>query len=810
VLAVGGLVTILLSKRKAFGHPGIAPRWTRSAKDAVGTAYADSSRVWFTVARGILNEVYFPTVDRPQVRDLQYLITDGTSFFHDERRHLASKVEYLDPHGLGVHITSVDPDGRYQLHKQIITDPHQPCVLIHTQLETESRLTGRLRMFALLAPHLDGGGASNSGYVAMRAGRETLVATKGRTWLALGASLPFLRRSCGYVGRSDGWTDLADNYQLDWEFDAAEDGNIALTGELDLTTGQQFVLGLAFGETLHHAVATLSQSLGFAFADHKTRFIQQGTRASKRLAPLADVSEDGGRLYRASHNLLLAHEDKTYPGATIASLSIPWGEVKGDEDLGGYHLVWTRDMVKSAIGMLAAGNTEQPLRALIYLACAQRADGGFYQNFWINGEAYWQGIQLDAVALPIILAWQLHRAQALRDFDPYPMVLRAAGYLVREGPATPQDRWEENSGYSPSTLAANITALTCAARFATDRGDEPTAQFIQVYADFLERHLEGWTVTTDGALLPGVRRHYIRIHPVDPGDPEPNENPNAGVLALRNRPPGATFAFPAKDIVDAGFLDLVRYGIRAADDPLIIDSLRVIDAVLEVDTPLGPCWHRYNNDGYGERQDGAPFSGFGKGRAWPLLTAERGHFELAAGHDVKPFIRAMEAFAGDTALLPEQIWDEPNRPEFHMNIGRPTGAAMPLVWAHAEYIKLLRSTKDGVVFDRIPAVVARYQEEDPVARPRYEIWKFNRRASTVRAGSTLRVLAGATFSLHWSPDEWRSVRDSSSVATGVGVDFVDIPVSANQTTPLRFTFFWTKPGRWEGKDFSVAIDTTSS
>jgi glucoamylase len=803
-------VTILLSERKAFGQPGIPPRWTHSAKDAVGTAYADSSRVWFTVARGIVNEVYFPTVDRPQIRDLQYLITDGTTFFHDERRHLTSKVEYLDSHGLGVQVTSVDPDGRYQLHKQIITDPHQPCVLIQTRLEPDSRFVGKLRMFALLAPHLEGGGSSNSGYVAVRAGRETLVANKGRTWLALGASLPFLRRSCGFVGRSDGWTDLAENYQLDWEFDTAEDGNIALTGEIDLTTGHEFVLGLAFGETLHHAVTILYQSLGFAFADHKQRFIRQWSRACRRLAPLAEASDDGGQLYRTSHNLLLAHEDKTYPGATIASLSIPWGEVHGDEDLGGYHLVWTRDMVKSAIGLLAAGNTEQPLRALIYLASAQRPDGGFYQNFWIDGEPYWQGIQLDAVALPIILAWRLQQARALRNFDPYAMVLRASGYLIREGPATPQERWEENSGYSPSTLAANIAALSCAACFAANRGDDQTAQFIHAYADFLEQHVERWTVTTEGALLPGVRRHYIRIHPVDPRDPEPNEDPNAGMLALRNRPPGAHSAFPAKDIVDAGFLDLVRYGIRAPDDPLIVDTLRVIDAILKVDTPLGPCWHRYNNDGYGERQDGAPFTGYGKGRAWPLLTAERGHYELAAGHDVRPVIRAMEAFAGDTGLLPEQVWDEANRPEFYMTFGRPTGSAMPLVWAHAEYIKLLRSTLDGVVFDRIPAVAGRYQRADPPARTRYEMWKFNRRCRTIQPGCTLRILAGAAFRLRWTADEWQNVIDSASTPTAVGVDFVDIPVPANQTAPFRFTFFWTGPGRWEGSDFSVAIERAAS
>jgi glucoamylase len=803
-------VTLLLVGRHAFGHPGIPPRWTRSAKDAVATAYSGSSPVWFTVARGILSEVYYPTVDRPQVRDLQYLVTDGATFFHDERRHLVSEVECLDPHALGVRITTSDPEGRYRIHKRIITDPHQPCILIRTRLEASPEMKGKLRLFALLAPHLGGGGAGNSGHVAVRAGREVLVANNGRTWLALGASRSFLRRSCGYVGRSDGWTDLADNFQLDWEFDAAEDGNIALVGELDLAEEEELVLGLAFGETLHHAATTLAQSLGFSFAEHEQRFIEQWARACRRLAPLAERSGDGGRLYRMSHSLLLAHEDKTYPGATIASLSIPWGEAKGDEDLGGYHLVWTRDMVKSAMGLLAAGNTEQPFRALVYLACAQRPDGGFYQNFWIDGEPYWEGIQLDEVAFPILLAWRLHREDALRNFDPYPMVLRAAGYLIREGPATPQERWEENSGYSPSTLAANIAALTCAACFATERGDEATSRYIQEYADFLERHVEAWTVTSNGSLVPGTPRHYIRILPVDPDDPEPDEDPDTAVLTLRNRPPGASFAFPAKDIVDAGFLELVRYGIRAANDPLIVASLRVVDAVLGIETPFGPCWHRYNNDGYGERQDGAPYEGAGKGRAWPLLTGERGHYELAAGNDARPFIEALERFAGATALLPEQVWDEPDRPEIHMHLGRPTGAAMPLAWAHAEYIMLLRSASDGVAFDRLPAVVARYQESDPLARPRHEMWKFNRRPRVIRPGCALRVLAGAPFTLHWTADEWRDVRDAPCETTAAGDAFVDIPVPAGQTAPLRFTFFWTEPARWEGRDFAVAIDTTTA
>ena len=256
-------------------------------------------------------------------------------------------------------------------------------------------------------------------------------------------------------GKSDGWTDLAGNFEMDWEFIPRPNGNIALTGELDLTGTREFTLGVAFGNSQHHAVSTLFQTLGIPFAEH-TSDTRTVVAISACILPLEKVSGDGGNLYRASFSLLRAHEDKSYPGAFIASLAIPWGEAIGDEDQGGYHLVWTRDMVNSANAMLAAGDRSTPLRALIYLAVSQHENGGFSQNFWINGEPYWKGIQLDEVAFPIMLAWRLKHESALQDFDPYPMVLRAAAYLVRHGPVTPQERWEEVSGYSPSTLASNI------------------------------------------------------------------------------------------------------------------------------------------------------------------------------------------------------------------------------------------------------------------------------------------------------------------------------------------------------------------
>ncbi len=769
-----------------------------------GTAYSASSRLWFTLSGGILNEVYYPTIDKPQIRDLQYLITDGESFFHDERRHLDSTTRELSHHALGYEITSVEREGRYRIIKEIIADPHHACVLIHTRLEAEEPLLSKLRLFSLLAPHLGVGGSGNIGRSIDTAGRTIQVAHKGDTWLAIGASIPFVNRSCGYVGSSDGWTDLADNFRMDWEFDSAEDGNIALTGELDLRKGHEFTLGLAFGTGQHDAVTTLLQSLGVPFADHRNRFIEQWERVCKNVLPVKKkVTGDGGRLYHTSHSLLLAHEDKTYPGAMIASLSIPWGEARSDDDIGGYHLVWTRDMVNSATGLLAAGNRETPLRSLIYLACSQLADGGFHQNFWINGDSYWTGIQLDEVAFPIMLAWRLHEAGALRDFDPYPMVLRAASYLVRQGPATPQERWEENSGYSPSTLASNIAALTCAASFARLRDDAATATFLQQYADFLECHVEPWTVTTDGTLVPGIRRHFIRIHPVDVADPEPNEDPNVGTLFVKNGAPGQRYEFPAKEIIDAGFLELVRYGIRKPCDPLIEDSLRVVDALLKVDTPVGPCWRRYNHDGYGQRADGGPFEGWGTGRVWPLLTGERGHYEFAAGRDVAPYLRALEGFANSTGLLPEQVWDEPDRPELHLRFGGQTGAATPLMWAHAEYIKLLRSASDGNVFDLIPAVAERYQQGRKCMT--LEIWKPNRRIRTIRSGMTLRIQAPAGFRLRWSQDEWTSIQDTPAVATSLNVFYLDIPIQTNQSGSLVFTFFWIKDRRWEGEDYRITV-----
>ncbi|MCG3117744.1 MAG: glycoside hydrolase family 15 protein [Candidatus Manganitrophus sp. SA1] len=797
---------MLFRGTEAFGGPGMPPRWTRSEKEGIGTAYHTASRVWFTLSHGILNEVYFPTVDRPQIRDMEFLISDGESFFHEEKRDLATELSYLDDHSLGYRIVKSDPQGRYRIVKEVIADPYLPCVLIQTELQGEEEFLKRLHLYVLVAPHVEGRGWGNAAAKVKVAGRELLAAFRNQVYLALGATAPFIKSSCGYVGASDGWTDLHDNLRMDWEFDYARDGNVALMGELDLSKTRTFKVGLGFGFGLHGAATTLLQCLSNPHEEYRKRFQTQWERACRDILPLEKGSQDAGRLYHISHSLLMAHEDKTYPGAIIASMSIPWGEIHGDDDgLGGYHLVWTRDLCNSATGLLAAESIGTPLRALVYLAASQQPDGGFHQNFWIDGQPYWTGIQLDEVAFPILLAWHLEHRGALRDFDPYPMVLRAAHYLIRQGPATPQERWEENGGYSPSTLASNIAALICAAEFARKRGDSETARFLEEYADFLESHVEAWTVTTQGTLVPEIPRHFIRILPADCQDPYPCEDPNTGTLILHNQPPGGQFEFPAKEIVDAGFLELVRYGIRKAGDPLIEDSLRVVDAVLKVETPFGPCWRRYNHDGYGQRPDGGPYVGWGKGRAWPLLTGERAHYELAAGRDIGPYIKAIEGFASKGGMLPEQVWDEPDQPEWGMFKGRPTGSAMPLMWAHAEYIKLLRSARDGQVFDRIPVVAERYLGRK--GRKDLEVWKFNRRIRSAKGGKTLRIQAPAPFRLRWTLDEWKTLRDTDAKGTGVGIYYVDIGVSKLQKAPIRFNFYWPEKNNWEGNDFYVEAQT---
>jgi glucoamylase len=791
----------------AFGAPGLQPRWTSSKKDAVVTAYAASSRIWFTASHGTLNEIYYPTIDRPQTRDMELLFTDEATFFHEEKRDLEYDFHYIDKDALAIRMVGKDLGGRYTVTKEFVTDPHHPVVLMHVKIEGDEAVLSRLKCYALLAPHLDGGGAGNSARSLDIAGQRCVLAWKNNVSLAFGADCGFTRSSCGYVGTSDGYQDLSTHMRMTWSFGQALDGNLAVMGEIDVAKNREFTVAISLGDGHHAALAGLMQTLSTAYADHRDRFIKQWHRA---LAPpdLADVSTDDGNLMRVSHAVILTHEDKTYSGAFIASASIPWGASKSDDDLGGYHLVWTRDMVQSATAMLACGRIETARRALVYLACTQHSDGGFAQNFWIDGTPYWSGIQLDEVAFPIILAWRLWKVDGLGQFDVFSFVASASAFLVRYAPVTQQERWEENAGYSPSTLAVVISALVCAADICRAHGSVELGGFLEDYADWIEAHLDEWTTTRRGILNPDVPYHYMRIRPPADGEPFHNDLIPPGMIHIANRAPDEKFDFEAREVIDGGFLELVRYGVRRADDPLIIDSLKVVDQVLKIETPFGPCWRRYNHDGYGQRKDGGPYMGWGQGRAWPILTGERAHYELAAGRDVTPYITALERFSSYGGMLPEQVWDYADMPSEQMYFGRSAGSAQPLVWAHAEYVKLLRSVADGKVFDRISVVEERYAvaKEQRTFLNRLEIFQIARPISAIAQGSTLRIMDRKRFMITYTTDNWATKVALEPRMVGHSGAYADIPTGQLPVGTVVFTLFWPEDNRWLGYNYEISIE----
>jgi len=792
------------SNHTAFGAPGLDPRWTSSAKEGLGTAYHTSCHLWFTLSHGIVNEIYYPHVDQPNTRDFQFLISDGETFCHEEKRDLEHLIEYPEKNCLYYRITNTDRNGRYRIIKYVLTDPHRSVLLLHSRIEiSDESLRGKLHVYALLAPHLRGFGYGNSGWCSRVGGHMFMHAVRSDVHLVMGCSTGFLKRSAGFVGSSDGWQDLMDNYRMDWEFGSAYNGNIALTGEVGLDDKNEFTIAIAFGGSSQSTVTKLLQSLADPFDLHEAAYIRQWQRTTADLEHQFDgFTSDGGHIFRLSKCVLLAHEDKGFEGAMVASMSIPWGEIQDDRNIGGYHLVWTRDLVQSATALLASGQTNTPLRALIWLASIQRPDGSFPQNSWINGRAYWTNYQMDEIAAPVLLAWRLHtHGASLGLFDPEVLICRGAGYLIRHGPVTTQERWEENSGYSPSTLATVIACLVCVSEFTRLENDQQTSEFILDYADWLNSHLEEWTVTNRGELVPGIENHYIRINPCDPEYPDPHADPNTTVITVANG--GGTY--PARNVVGCDFLHLVRFGIRAADDPLILNSIGVIDKVLRRELPQGPCWRRYNHDCYGQKDDGSPFDGSGTGRSWPILTGERGHYELAAGNDPRPYIRAMESFANAGGMISEQLWDTGDLPGKRMRKGEPTGAAMPLCWAHSEYISLVRSFHDGTCYDKVEPAYQRYVTNRVSSR--FEFWSLRHQLRQMPSGKTLRVILPEEVNLIWTSDNWAHKQVVGSLWNeSLSLWHAEIPTrELAPGTVAEFTLFWKDAHKWEGRNYSISI-----
>ena len=751
-----------------------------------------------------MNEIYYPHVDQPNTRDFQFLISDGETFCHEEKRDLNHLVEYPERDCLFYRLTNSEPNGRYRIVKRQLTDP-APVGRLDTRGSRYSTnhygasCGGTLS----LAPHLAGYGAGNSGSCTEVGGYKLLHAQREDVHLLMASSSGFSRRSVGYVGFSDGWQDLMHNFKMDWQLSVSPGRKYRVNRQKSICQRPAHSRSrLRLVEVTKAAATKLFQSLAEPFAEKCEAYVRQWQRAliNREDDFSSDTSDDGGE-YRLSRCVLLAHEGKVFQGAIVASMSIPWGETKGDLDLGGYHLVWTRDLVHSATALLATGQMGTPLRALIWLAAIQRPDGSFPQNSWIDGTAYWSGLQLDQVAFPILLAWRLHKYHALDLFDPRVMIVRAAARLILRAPVTAQERWEENSGYSPSTLAVVIAALVCTADWGMEVGHTDAAEFVFAYADWLAAHLEEWTVTTNGELVEGIPRHYIRINPADPNTPDPHADPNTQMIQIAN----GGGLHPARNIVGGDFLHFVRYGIRRPDDPLVLDSIKVIDRVLKHDLPQGPGWRRYNHDGYGQKADGSAYDGTGVGRCWPILTGERGHYELAAGRDPKPFITTIEDFSNQGGMLTEQVWDGPDLPRARMKPGCPTGAAMPLCWSHAEYVSLVRSRHDGVCFNRVEPAYQRYVV-NPVTN-RFEIWTLRYPMRRMPRDKILRIILAEEASITWTTDNWQQTNKSQTLHQDhLNLWFADFPTAKWPVDSVFvFTIFWNRDQRWENRNWEIRL-----
>jgi glucoamylase len=411
---------------------------------------------------------------------------------------------------------------------------------------------------------------------------------------------------------------------------------------------------------------------------------------------------------------------------------------------------------------------------------------------------------MDEVGFPILLAGQLWHAGSLEDIDPWPTVRKAAAFLVRNGPVTPQDRWEEDAGYSPYTLAVEIAALVVAAGFAARAGEATAAEYLLETADIWNASVERWTYATGGSFAQslGVDGYYVRIAPEVTGEYLPLTR---RAVRLKNRISSSSVE-PAAAIVSPDALALVRFGLRRPNDPRISSTVAAIDAALRSVTPTGPTWHRYSDDGYGEHDDGRPFDGTGTGRGWPLLAGERAHFELAAGNlaDAAGLMATMERQASDGGLLPEQVWDAPDLPELELFTGRPAGSAMPLAWAHAEYLKLARSLEIGRVVDTPPETVQRYLVD--ATGSTFIPWRFNNKCRTISAGHTLRIETLAAAAVVWTADGWKSTNTTKTRCRAFGMNVADLATeSIAEGCSVVFTFFWEKANRWEGVNFEVQI-----
>lgn len=759
----------------APGAPGFASTWSSSDKDFVTTSLGPG-RIWATLGHGVLNEVYWPSTGEPQLRDLTFYLVGEDGRWVDLKRvrryTLNAPAPYV-PLPTVIHTGETHSGQDYRLTLQIVPDPLRDALLI------KYTLSGPYQLVVIAAPHLDTRGQENVAWVD-----GALFAHNYGHVLCLAADSPMSHLSAGIVGVSDGWQDLQQHGRLTYGYTKAGPGNVALSAALQEPQG---VLALSFSNTARGAYTLARSSLAEGFEAACREFLRAWGAWGARLQ-LPAPTPALGRLAQFSAAVLKMHEDRSYPGAIVASLSTPWGD--HTDTLGGYHLVWPRDATLAAFALIAADQLEDARRILARFIATQQADGHWSQNNYPSGDPFWTGLQLDETAFPVLLAAKLRELGSAELPGTREMVNRALTFVARTGPTSDQDRWEENPGVNPFTLAVAIAALVAGAAWLDGA---PQSDALNIADEWNER-LESWCYVTGTPLAQqqGVDGYYVRLAPPY------KDGGLTGQVTVRNR---LGINLPVSALVSLDFSYLTRLGLRQASDERIQNTIQVVDHLLKVSTPSGDLYRRYNDDGYGEHEDGSPFDGRGIGRLWPLLVGERAHLALQSGQDVLPYLHTISHCASDGGLLPEQVWDGPALPERGLFPGRPSGSAMPLVWTHAEYLKLLVAHESGRPVELLREVEAHY------ARPRLaKEWRWRNETPIFElpTGHDLTLESPVPFKLHYGWDGWNEVQEVAATAGSFGLWLVHFGAAQlGQHHTIQFTRLFQEG--WEGVDHTVSL-----
>jgi glucoamylase len=749
----------------APGGPGVTSSLDVARKDCFGTARDRASNVWFTVAGGVLSDVYYPTIESSNVKTVQYIVTDGKTFAGLQQRDMTYTVSSPGRSGMVCRVTGTDARHGFQIVTDYLTDPARPSVVMRSRLiplRGDGRPFRALKVYVRFNPHIDntgGGGRANGGANNAFTDRATtaLVATDthrasgpgpfaATVYGALAANRPFLGESNGFAGTpSDGLSQLDTSHRLVNGYRSATNGNVTQTALVDARPGQPFTLALGFGPGAQGAIRAARQSAGQAFGATLARYARgwRGYDRGLRRPPTRiggfSAAQDRAmhQAYWLSANVIKADEDKTYPGAFVASPTDPWGQaVPAQTTHPGwtYREVFTRDSYETFTGLLADGDTASARAMVRFLyGRTQQPDGSFPRDSLLNGAVAPDTFglaEIDEDAYPLLMAFDAGFAGQAAFYKRH--IRPDADFIVDHGPAYGAERWEEHPGFSPSTIAAEIAGLVAAAHLAQAAGDPARARLYLATADAYQRNVRRWTVTSSGPYAP---KYFLRLSPT--GHPNLHETYDLGNGSLGN--------VDQRDVVDAGFLELARLGELPPRNSDVLRSLPVTDSIIESKTASGPGWHRYgvsptlfgqhpgSTDGYGDcyvpdpthcSPTGAPWFGpaTGSGHPWPLLDGERAEQDLQSGHPAAATALAltMQRMAWGTGTIPEQVWEDPDVPaspyrsnpsptaSIGFRNGRAAGSADPLIWAQAQYVRLVRDLGTSRLVDQPSITHARY------------------------------------------------------------------------------------------------------